>query len=82
MRPAVFVGMVVMLGGYTLGWWGWRSMQGPGVGLRDLITPSLVSKVDAARGNPKGAANSRVVVGAPTSVNSTGSVAPIVPQVR
>lgn len=53
MKPAVFVGMVVMLAGYTLGWWGWRSLQGPGIGLRDLITPSLVGKVDAARaGNP------------------------------
>lgn len=82
MKPDVFIGMVVMLAGYTLGWWGWETLQDTGVGLRDLLTPSSVAIVDTARGNPKGPSNPAVVIGAPTSTTAAGSVAPIIPQVR
>ena len=36
MKP---VGLVFLFGGYWLGYFGWESLRGPGVGLLDLIVP-------------------------------------------
>lgn len=33
------VGLAVLIGGYTLAYFGWDSLQGPGVGLLDLVIP-------------------------------------------
>lgn len=30
--------------GYTLLWWGWSSLQGPGIGIMDLVIPGRVPK--------------------------------------
>ncbi len=33
--------------GYTLGWYGFTNLKGPGIGIADLIIPSRVTQVDA-----------------------------------
>lgn len=36
------LGFAVAWAGYVLMWWGWSSIQGPGVGIVDLVTPGRV----------------------------------------
>lgn len=36
MKP---LGLLIAFGGYTLAWFGWASLKGPGVGLVDLLVP-------------------------------------------
>jgi len=36
------LGFAIAWAGYTLIWWGWSSLQGPGVGLMDLVIPGRV----------------------------------------
>lgn len=39
------LGFAVAWAGYVLMWWGWSSIQGPGVGIMDLVIPGRVPKV-------------------------------------
>ena len=36
------LGFAIAWAGYTLMWWGWSSLQGPGVGIMDLVVPGRV----------------------------------------
>lgn len=36
------LGFAIAWAGYTLIWWGWSSIQGPGVGILDLVIPGRV----------------------------------------
>lgn len=36
------LGFGIAWAGYTLIWWGWSSIQGPGVGIMDLVIPGRV----------------------------------------
>lgn len=33
------LGFAIAWAGYTLIWWGWSSIQGPGIGIMDLVIP-------------------------------------------
>jgi hypothetical protein len=38
------LGFAIAWAGYTLMWWGWSSLQGPGVGIMDLVIPGRVPR--------------------------------------
>jgi len=37
----------VLLGGYTLAFFGWETLKGPGIGLADLFYPSRAAATNA-----------------------------------
>ncbi len=41
----ILIPLGVLWGGYTLVWYGYSMLRGPGVGLGDLVNPAKVSKV-------------------------------------
>jgi hypothetical protein len=44
--------------GYTLIWYGVKLIQGPGIGILDVISPSRISKMDSKATSAQGAAQS------------------------
>lgn len=44
----ILVPLAVVWGGYTLAFYGWAMLQGPGIGFTDLILPNRVGKVESA----------------------------------
>lgn len=40
----VLIPLAVIFGGYQLAWYGWSSLQGPGMGFLDLLLPSNAEK--------------------------------------
>jgi hypothetical protein len=48
------LGFAICWAGYALMWWGWSSIQGPGVGIMDLVVPGRVPAHNMAGQNTVG----------------------------
>jgi hypothetical protein len=64
------LGFAIAWAGYTLIWWGWSSIQGPGVGFMDLVTPGRV---------PTRAPKDQASAAAQTPGLTTGGLPPVTP---
>ena len=45
----ILIPIGVIFGGYTLLWYGFSLIKGPGMGILDLVSPSRVSQADSVR---------------------------------
>jgi hypothetical protein len=76
----VLPGLALLLGGYTLVYFGWDSLQGPGTGLLDLIVPGRYKGPTKASGigpaDASGSATPAGVAGAGAPPNQGVTVGP------
>jgi hypothetical protein len=58
------IGFGIAWAGYAVLWWGWTTLQGPGIGFMDLITPGRVPGHSSdASSSPVSTALSSVLAG-------------------
>jgi hypothetical protein len=68
---------MVFFSGYTLVWYGWTTIRGPGLSFMDLVAPSRIANVDKWLTGPAPAAQI-TVTGSGSNVTSTKGSLPVV----
>lgn len=73
------IGALVFLAGYTLTWFGYARLKGPGMGILDLIVPSRIANaqaVIAGWGSSTGTSTTKGGSGSPSTTTSPGTTSP------